>query len=67
MSECESADYVLKRLAHYKREKRLQGFLLHKARSNFKKMKTNVRKLQMGVPPPSECRIYLKVSDQHKI
>ena len=57
----DSSDYVLKRLAHYKKERRLQGFLLHKARSNFKKMKTSVRKLQMGVPPTDEARKFLQV------
>ena len=56
-----SKDYVLQRLAHYRKEKRLQGFLLHKSRNRFKKMKTEVRKLELGVLPSAKALEMIKV------
>ena len=57
-----SKDYVSMKLLHYKKEKRLQGFKLHKSRVQFKKMKTAVRLLQLGREPSAESREYLQVN-----
>ena len=58
-----SLEQVLQKIQYYKQEKRLQGFLLHKARTEFKKMKTAVRKLQLSVNPSNAEREFLKVKD----
>ena len=49
-----SKDHLMARLCYYKKEKRLQGFLQFKATQKFKKMKTAVRKLQLGLQPNDE-------------
>lgn len=52
---------VSEKLAKYKSDKRLQGFLRHKARNEFMNMKKEVRLLQMGEQPSQQSRQRLKV------
>ena len=54
---------VSEKLAKYKSDKRLQGFLRHKARSEFMNMKKEVRLLQMGQQPSIQSRQRLKVNN----
>ena len=57
-----SKEQAIEKLRFYKEQKRLQGFLRCKARSQFTKMKTSVRKLVLGKQPsPEEC-LHLKVN-----
>ena len=52
---------VLSKLIYYKEQKRLQGFMRYKARSEFLQMKTSVRKLKIGINPTQQERTHLKV------
>ena len=53
---------AVEKLRFYKEQKRLQGFLRCKARSQFTRMKTSVRKLELGKQPSDEERVFLKVN-----
>ena len=57
-----SKEQAVAKLRYYKEQKRLQGFLRCKARSQFTKMKTAVRKLELGRQPSDEERLKLKVA-----
>ena len=49
------------KIVFYKKEKRLQGFLLHKSQIRFMKMKKAVRQLKLKENPSNEDREYLQV------
>ena len=55
-------DQAIAKLRFYKEQKRLQGFLRCKVRSQFTTMKTAVRKLELGKQPSPEESLKLKVS-----
>ena len=64
-----SVEYVSERLAYYRKEKRLRGFLLHKSQNSFKKMKKAVRLLSLGKLPSPDILADIKVRirlDSHK-
>ena len=56
-----SKKQVSEKLAKYNADKRLQGFMRHKARNDFMNMKKEVRLLQLGVTPSRQSRLRLKV------
>ena len=56
-----SLEQINKKLIFYKKEKRMQGFMLHKARVQFQQMKRAVRLLRLGAPPSDEDRKHLEV------
>ena len=56
---------AVEKLRFYKEQKRLQGFLRCKARSQFTRMKTSVRKLELGKQPSDEERVFLKVDNYY--
>ena len=60
-----SKDQVSEKLKKYKSDKRLQGFMRHKARNDIMNMKKEVRYLQIGVTPSAESQRYLKVGYSH--
>ena len=58
---------VLEKLSKYRNEKRLQGFLQHKIRNRFKRLKTAVRKLKLGVEPPNDVRNDFQVNSRSRV
>ena len=60
-----SKEQAIAKLRYYKEQKRLQGFLRCKTRSQFMKMKTAVRKLELGKQPSQEESLKLKVTLTH--
>ena len=58
-----SRENVLEKLSKYRKDKRLQGFLRYKIRSQIKKLKTATRQMKIGQTPSSEMRQILKVLD----
>ena len=52
---------INEKIAHYRHQKRLQGFLQHKCRNQFGKLQSTVRKMKLGVAPSPADRKYLQV------
>ena len=50
------------KIAHYRQQKRLQGFLQFKCKNKFRKLQSTVRKMKLGVALSPADRKHLQVS-----
>ena len=52
---------INEKIAQYRHQKRLQGFLQHKCRNKFGKLQSTVRKMKLGVAPSPADGKHLQV------